>query len=147
MMRPYLTPELDARYQMVAVRDGCFGLWGKVVFRAEIEDYTVIFRKHGYYAIGQADGGEALQISTSLPNQYIPLMQDISKGYLYTWLSKQPSQRTDLLEYTHGFLEYWKTTDNQLSMIIVWYRQAPDWSIIPECVRRFINVADVIRMG
>jgi hypothetical protein len=147
MKRPYLSPELDSQYQLVAVRDGCFGLWGKTVFRAQIEDYTVIFRKHGFYATGQADGGEAIEISTSLPKQYTPLMRDISKGYLYTWLSKQPSQRTDLMEYAHGFLEFWKVKDNQLSLIIVWYRNIPDWSIIPECVQRFIKVANVIRVG
>ncbi len=142
--RPYLTPELDEHYNLSQSKDGCFGMFGKPVLRGTHIGRKLIFRQISFYPTGQAEGGPAIEISMTLDEQYRPLMQEISRGYLATWLNNLPESRLDLVEKFHNFGEYWKVKNTQLSVTIVWYYEEPDWTILPDVVDRLIHVAEVI---
>ena len=143
--RPYLTPEIDQRYQLVARRDGCLGLWGKTIFRGQYGTYTLWFREHKYYPIAQADSAPGIEVSVNLPLGSIALMREIATGYLYTWLDNLPSPKSDLLKYEHQFMERWKTKNTQLSVVLLWDRQSADWTVVPSVIDRLITVANIIK--
>jgi|GEM_PF-5826368 len=144
MKRPYLTPELDERYQLVESRDGCFGLWGEPIFRGIYIGKVIVFKHIGFYPTGQAEGGPAIEIRHRLAVQDEHILKEIATGYLYTWLDNLPVPQSDLLKKTHNFQEIWKVRDNLLSVIIVWGWQEADPAIIPDCVQRLVQVAEII---
>ena len=144
MNQPYLTAELDERYQLSPAKDGCLGIFGKPIFRGTHIGRDLVFREIAFYPTGQAQGGPAVEISLTLDGQYRALMDEISKGYLATWLKNLPESRLDLVKKEHQYSEYWKIKKTRLSVSIVWERWENDLTAIPDVVNRLILVAEVI---
>ena len=143
MQEPYLNSDVDTRYHLSPKRDGCLGLWGDVVYVGQSGEHRLKFKVHDFLPIAQAEAYPAIEISIVLPSNPRSILQFIQQMGLHRWIVDVAS-RPDLLGKPHDFLEQWRLENNQLTVIVVWYRDVPDWTIIPEVVTRLTKIADII---